>query len=77
MDNAIARRTNRITCDEEERLKYGYQLITHFRYAKDKQKVVTITDSEDTELLRLTYGETADIWRINQGLTRSKEKGVQ
>ena len=78
MDNAIARRTNRITCDEEERLKYGYQLITHFRYAKDKQQVVTITDSEGTEeLLRLTYGETADIWRINQGLTRSKEKGFK
>ena len=77
MDNAIARRTNRITCDEEERLKYGYQLITHFRYAKDKQQVATITANDGTELLRLTYGETADIWRINQGLTRSQETGFK
>jgi very-short-patch-repair endonuclease len=77
MDNAIARRTNRITCDEEERLKYGYKLITHFRYAKDKQQVATITANDGTELLRLTYGETADIWRINQGLTRSQEKGFK
>lgn len=77
MDNAIARRTNRITCDEEERLKYGYKLITHFRYAKDKQQVATITANDETKLLRLTYGETADIWRINQGLTRSQEKGFK
>ncbi len=77
MDNAIARRTNRITCDEEERLKYGYKLITHFRYAKDKQQVASITANNGTELLRLTYGETADIWRINQGLTRSPEKGFK
>jgi predicted nucleic acid-binding Zn-ribbon protein len=77
MDNAIARRTNRITCDEEERLKYGYQLITHFRYAKDKQKVASIKAKDGTELLRLTYGETADIWRINQGLTKSPEKGFK
>ena len=77
MDNAIAGRTKRITCDEEERLKYGYQLTTHFRYAKDKQQVATITANDGTELLRLTYGETADIWRINQGLTRSQEKGFK
>ncbi len=77
MDNAIARKTHRITCDEEERLKYGYQLITHFRYAKDKQQIATIKANDGTELLRLTYGETADIWRINQGLTRSPEKGFK
>ena len=77
MDNAIARRTNRITCDEEERLKYGYKLITHFRYAQDKQLVAIITANDGTQLLRLTYGETADIWRINQGLTRSREKGFK
>lgn len=77
MDNAIARRTNRITCDEEERLKYGYKLITHFRYAKDKQQVATVSANDGTELLRLSYGETAEIWRINQGLTRSQEKGFK
>jgi very-short-patch-repair endonuclease len=77
MDNAIARRTNRITCDEEERLKYGYKLITHFRYAQDKKEIATITANDGTELLRLTYGETADVWRINQGLTRSQEKGFK
>ncbi|WP_036484400.1 DEAD/DEAH box helicase [Myxosarcina sp. GI1] len=77
MDNAIAGKTNRITCDEEERLKYGYKLITHFRYAGDKQQVATVTANDGTELLRLSYGETAEIWRINQGLTRSQETGFK
>jgi superfamily II DNA/RNA helicase len=77
MDNAIARRTNRITCDEEERLKYGYKLNTYFRYASDKKQVAIVKANDGTELIRLSYGETADIWRINRGLSRSPEKGFQ
>jgi len=38
MDTMITRRRERITCDEEERLKYGYNLTTHFRYADGKKK---------------------------------------
>lgn len=77
MDNAIARKTNRITCDEEERLKYGYDLITHFQYAREKQQKAKVLAKDGTELLRLSYGETADILRINRGLTKSKEIGFK
>ncbi|MGK7949956.1 MAG: DEAD/DEAH box helicase [Xenococcaceae cyanobacterium] len=77
MDNAIARKTNRITCDEEERLKYGYDLVTHFQYVSDKQRTVKVLSNDGTELLRLSYGETADILRINRGLTKSKEIGFK
>lgn len=77
MDNAIARKTNRITCDEEERLKYGYDLVTHFQYAREKQRTVKVLSGDGTELLRLSYGETADILRINRGLTKSKEIGFR
>lgn len=77
MDNAIARKTNRITCDEEERLKYGYDLITHFQYAREKQRTGKVVAEDGTELLRLSYGETADILRINRGLTKSKERGFR
>ena len=77
MDNAIARKTNRITCDEEERLKYGYDLITHFQYAREKQRTAKVVADDSTELLRLSYGETADILRINRGLTKSKERGFK
>ncbi|MDJ0534658.1 MAG: DEAD/DEAH box helicase [Xenococcaceae cyanobacterium MO_207.B15] len=77
MDNAIARKTNRITCDEEERLKYGYDLITHFQYAPQKQRKAKVIAEDGTELLYLSYGETADILRINRGLTKSKEIGFK
>ena len=74
---AIARKTNRITCDEEERLKYGYDLITHFQYAKQKQQTAKVVAEDNTELLLLSYGETADILRINRGLTKFKEIGFK
>ena len=77
MDNAIARKTNRITCDEEERLKYGYDLITHFQYAPQKQQKAKVVAEDGTKLLRLSYGETAEIFRINRGLTKSKEIGFK
>jgi very-short-patch-repair endonuclease len=77
MDSAIARRRERITCDEEERLKSGYKVITHFRYDEEKQQTAIVETTDGTPLLRLTYGETAKIWRINQGLKRSNEKGFK
>lgn len=77
MDSAIARRRERITCDEEERLKSGYKVITHFRYDDLRRETATVTAADGTPILRLTYGETARIWRINQGLKRSPDKGFK
>ncbi|PPS43922.1 DEAD/DEAH box helicase [Chroococcidiopsis sp. TS-821] len=72
METAIARRRERITCDEEERLKYGYNITTHFRYA-NKQSA-TVQTAEGTPLLRLTYGATAEIWWINRGLKKNTDE---
>jgi len=77
MDTMSTRRRERITCDEEERLKYGYNVTTHFRYANQRQTRAIVQAADGTELLRLTYGETADIWRINRGLRRSQERGFK
>lgn len=74
MGTMITRRRERITCDEEERLKYGYNVTTHFRYASQKQETATVSAQDGTQLLRLTYGETAKIWRINRGLRRNKQE---
>lgn len=74
METMITRRRERITCDEEERLKYGYNVTTHFRYAPQKQETATVSAQDGTQLLRLTYGETASIWRINRGLRRNKQE---
>ncbi|WP_066423339.1 DEAD/DEAH box helicase [Anabaena sp. 4-3] len=74
MDTALTRRRERITCDEEERLKYGYNITTHFRYALQKQESATVLAADNTPLFKLTYGATATIWRINRGLKKNTEE---
>jgi hypothetical protein len=80
MNTATTKRRQRITCDEEERLKYGYTMTTHFRYAPNKReiaKVVSLTNSQGDRrecLLELSYGETADLWRVNRGLKNNREE---
>jgi superfamily II DNA/RNA helicase len=74
METAIARRRERITCDEEERLKYGYNITTHFRYANQKQESAIVQAADSTPLFKLTYGATATIWRINRGLKKNTEE---
>jgi len=66
-----------VTCDEEERLKYGYQITTHYQYAQGRAKSAIVTDSQQEPLLNLTYGETAEILRINRGLRQTKERGFK
>ncbi|MEA5498370.1 DEAD/DEAH box helicase [Limnoraphis robusta] len=77
MDTASTRRRERITCDEEERLKYGYNITTHFRYANQRRESALVVAADGTELLKLTYGETAELWRINRGLRRTGERGFK
>ncbi len=78
VETMITRRRERITCDEEERLKYGYNVTTHFRYAPQKQELATVIAADGTHLLRLIYGETAKIRRINRGLRRDRtERGFK
>lgn len=56
METAIARRRKRITCDEEERLKYGYRVTIHFRFDNQKQEIAIVTAADNTPLLRMSYG---------------------
>lgn len=77
METMFTRRRERITCDEEERLKYGYNVTTHFRYASQKQELAQVVAADGRELLKLCYGETANIWRLNRGLRRSGERGFK
>ncbi|RME75099.1 MAG: DUF1998 domain-containing protein, partial [Chloroflexi bacterium] len=70
--------TDRITCDEEERVREGYQISTHFRFAGAEgehrlRSVALLPD--DRPLLTLEFGRAATLWRINHGWRRSKEQG--
>jgi hypothetical protein len=72
----FTRRRERITCDEEERLKYGYNITTHFRYGS-KRRNAQVLSKNGTVLLELTYGALADVWRLNRGSKRGKESGFK
>ncbi len=74
METAITQRRDRITCDEEERLKYGYNITTHYRYSEQKRKTAIVQTSTGQPLLRLTYSPTAKLWRINRGLRKNRDE---
>ncbi len=77
METMLTRRRERITCDEEERLKYGYNVTTHFRFEHQKRELAVVTAADGRKLLEIVYGDTANVWRINRGLRSSQERGFK
>ena len=74
------RRRDRISADEEERQRAGYEIVTSIRFVphgeRAGQLTSTITVDGDT-LGAMTYGDTAQIRRMNVGLRRRKDKHVK
>jgi len=79
LQNVSTRRRDRINCDEEERLRMGYEIKTGVRFAvhggKPSFRTASIMSQEGEELGTLTYAHAATIWRINLGWTRRKNQG--
>jgi len=73
LQNVSTKRRDRISSDEEERLRQGYELRTAIRFA-DHGGVISARMAElhsQGELIgRLTYGHSATLWRINLGWRR-------
>jgi hypothetical protein len=60
----------RITCDEEERQRYGYKLVTAYRFPEiggrlDRKDAAVYVD--DKLVMRLSYGDATSLYRINLG----------
>ncbi|MCK9557526.1 MAG: DEAD/DEAH box helicase [Candidatus Cloacimonadaceae bacterium] len=70
LQNVVAKRRDQINCDEEERLKLGFDIRTTIRYAVRSGRLSCISAKimrGDECLGTLTYGDSAMIWRINMG----------
>ncbi len=84
LQNVATRRRDRINCDEEERLKLGYEILTSIRWPeREGRRAVheAIAETKGTEvkgevepLARLSYAQAAAIWRINLGWKRRREE---
>ncbi len=75
LHNVSTRRRQRINSDEEERQRQGFELETAVRFAERDGKLGrtrATTSAGGRPLLRLEYGDAADIWRINLGERRRK-----
>lgn len=72
-------RVERITCDEDERIRTGYIITSHFKFSKKDGKInkilAEIIDKNGKTLLKLTYGPSANLWRINRKWRKSHSEG--
>ena len=79
VENVSTRRIMRITSDEEERLRQGYEMQTTFQFAReDGHWQVTETELSEAgdTLFRLQYAPAATVWRLNLGWRRRRNKTI-
>lgn len=76
MRTVFTRRRERISSDEEERRRAGYELETSYRFASHGHQLARMdatVEGEGGELAQLSYGDTATLRVTNLGLRRRKE----
>ena len=78
LQNVKARRRERISSDEEERRRQGYEIRTAVRFAEvdghASGRTAQVDGSAGERLATLYYGHAATVWRINYGWRRRKDK---
>ena len=78
MENVSTRKRQRISSDEEERFRMGYEIISGVRFAERGANLSytsgKVVADDSAELFRLYYGSSATIWRINLGWRRRKKE---
>src|SRR3954447_6795985 len=73
LQNVATRRRDRISSDEEERQRLGYELRTAVQFTEYDGHVARRTGEAATQgeaIAALDYGHAATIWRVNFGWSR-------
>lgn len=76
LQNVVAKRVDQINCDEEERLRLGFNIRACLRFtsrADGPSKQVAELMQGERCLATLSYGDAAEIWRINLGMRKQTD----
>jgi very-short-patch-repair endonuclease len=76
LHNVATRRRDRISSDEEERRRQGFEVQTAFRFVERNGALsmrTAVVERDGDVVARLTYGDTAELWRVNLGRRRRAE----
>lgn len=76
LQNVSLKLAQRITCDEEERKRFGYKLVTSYRFPAvggtlDRKDAEVFVDG--TSIMHLSYGDATSLFRINLGWANQKD----
>ena len=80
MQNIGTWKRERISSDEEERRRFGYDISSHFRFSPEaggeqrKREAFVLGESSDV-LLKLVFSSAAELFRINHGWRNRRENG--
>jgi hypothetical protein len=80
IENVSTKRAERITANEEERTRQGYEMQTTLQFAEAEGKLqmtTSLVSDDKGPILELQYGPTATVWRMNFGWRRRKEKALK
>lgn len=80
IENVSTKKVERITANEEERIRQGYEMQTTIQFAETTQGLQVLRTSlytdkaATTPCVELQYGPAATVWRMNFGWRRRKNK---
>ena len=72
-----ARVVERISSEEEERVRSGYTITTHFSLPGSRTQRSRVLTPEEDPILDVFFAPAARLWRINHGWRRSERNGFE
>ena len=77
LQNVTTRRRDRISSNEEERQRLGFEIRTSARFDPSKLRSGDVVGADGEKLASIQYGGGATIWRVNLGWSRRADKAVK